>query len=72
MDVVPFRLTDLSGCSVSLDLNVSLNVKFDELEDIIDAFKSVELDNLGRYESDALQFCSNRFRFFRKPELCWY
>jgi hypothetical protein len=60
---VPFRSTDLSGRSVSLGLNVSLNVKLDELKDVLDVLKSVKLNSLRRYESGALQFGSNRFRF---------
>ena len=63
MDVAPFRSTDLSGRSVSLDLDISLNVKLDELKDVLDVLKSIKLDSLRRYESDALQFGSNRFRF---------
>ena len=60
---MPFGSTDLSGRSVSLGLNVSLNVKLDELKDVLDVLKSVKFDSLRRYESDALQFGSNRFRF---------
>ena len=63
MDVAPFRSTDLSGRSVSLGLNVSLNVKLDELKDVLDVLKIVKLDTLRRSESGALQFGSNRFRF---------
>ena len=63
MDVAPFRSTDLSERSVSLSLNVSLNVKLDELKDVLGVLKSVKLDSLRRHESGALQFGSNRFRF---------
>ena len=38
---MPFGSTDLSGRSVSLGLNVSLNVKLDELKDVLDVLKSV-------------------------------